>query len=287
LVFWCAFYLAVFYVIYQIDPQTPLRRDFSDVSTFGAWDYVNALFAITDWPIDYPFWFVRDLFLCVLLSPLLWLVLKKAPFLGAAGMVVIWLANFRFGIFFRPDMLAFFYFGGLLRVTDAPLKIGGRTTLILGLIALVFTALRALGPLYLPAPLSFETFPLTIVMRIFRLVSVVACWGLFLYMGRHPWGRALARYSGVAIFVFATHALVLGLLKYALWPLIPGQSDLWMLAHYALCIGLTLAVVYPTGMLLERYAPKLFSFLIGGRAGGTKAEPPPIKRARRVSQPSG
>src|SRR5262249_54086929 len=36
LVFWCALYLAVLCVIWQIDPHAPLWRDLVDVSTFSA-----------------------------------------------------------------------------------------------------------------------------------------------------------------------------------------------------------------------------------------------------------
>jgi hypothetical protein len=274
LVFWNVLFLALLYTLFRIDPENPLSAIYAHFAHFGTWDYVNAVFGITDWPIDFPFWFVRDLFLAVLLSPLLSLLLRKAPLWGAAGLTVIWLGNMTFGIFFRADILAFFYFGGLLRTLNAPLEVSRRATFVLAGIALGFAVLRALTPLYLPPALSYDHFPLSVVMRIFRLVAVVACWGLFIQAARTVWGARLAPLSGVAVFIYATHAVVLDTMKLLLWPLMPGESDLWMLVHYALSVGATLAIVLTTGMVLQRRTPRLFAFLTGGRASGTRERLP-------------
>jgi len=45
---------------------------------------------ITQLPIDYQFWYVRDLFLLVVISPLVWLAMKHARLVTLAVLAVLW-----------------------------------------------------------------------------------------------------------------------------------------------------------------------------------------------------
>ena len=50
------------------------QQKLADIWTIGG--FVQSLFGIDRSPLVYPLWFVRDLLIFVLLSPLWWLVLK-------------------------------------------------------------------------------------------------------------------------------------------------------------------------------------------------------------------
>src|SRR5512145_303276 len=84
LVFWNALFLAVLLVLFLALPGHPLLAEMNiDFASAGAMDYLNAVFGLTAHPIGFQFWFVRDLFVTVLVSPLLWLLLTRAPWIGA------------------------------------------------------------------------------------------------------------------------------------------------------------------------------------------------------------
>src|SRR6185436_14065522 len=92
LLVWNLLYLSVLLVVFARSPVHPLLPALNiDFATAGPWQYFNAVFAIVHHPVAFQFWFVRDLFLTVLLSPVLWLMLKRLPLTGAVVLAGVWL----------------------------------------------------------------------------------------------------------------------------------------------------------------------------------------------------
>lgn len=233
-------------------------------SEAGFPQYVNAVFALTGHPVGFQFWFVRDLLVTVLFSPVLWFALRHAPYVGMAVLGAAWLLGNDLVVFFRTDVAFFFYLGGFLRMYRVPLEIGRGATA--GLLAL-YVALVVLRTL---APLAIEVQPhrpelLEIATRAMRPVGVLACWGLCLHLARTRLGTTIAQYGGLSFFVFATHFPLIAAVKLALWPLLPAESDGWMIAHYALSVAVTVAISLALGLLVARYVPGVFAWMNGGR----------------------
>lgn len=101
-----------------------------------------------------------------------------------------------------------------------------------------------------------------------RLIGMLACWGIVLQLAATPAGAALARYGGLAFFLYATHFPFIAAMKIQLWRLIPAPTDGWMLAHYLASVLVTLAIALSAGLLLARKAPRCFALMNGGRALG-------------------
>jgi hypothetical protein len=110
LVFWNALFLAILLLLYDIN---------IDFKTAGIQRYVDAVFGITHYPVGFQFRFVRDLFVTALVSPLLSLALRHAPLAGAVVLGAVWITDHDLWIFFRTDVLFFFYLGGLVRMRSA------------------------------------------------------------------------------------------------------------------------------------------------------------------------
>ncbi|MGH6926970.1 MAG: acyltransferase family protein, partial [Dongiaceae bacterium] len=117
LVFWNALFLALLVGLFIHEPGYPLFDDLNiRFDSASGLDYVNAVFGITDHPVGFQFWFVRDLFVTALVSPLLWLMLRRAAYLGLVLLGLAWLAGNDLIIFFRSDVVFFFYLGALIRL---------------------------------------------------------------------------------------------------------------------------------------------------------------------------
>jgi hypothetical protein len=101
-----------------------------------------------------------------------------------------------------------------------------------------------------------------------RLIGVLACWGIFQIAALSPTGAAIARYGGFAFFLHAIHFPLIAAVKVALWSIVPADSQLWMIVHYAVTVLLTVSVGMAVGILLARWAPRQFAFLNGGRLAG-------------------
>jgi hypothetical protein len=267
LVFWNALFLAILAWLFLHAPDHPLLADLNiRFESAGALDYVNAVLGLTKHPVGFQFWFVRDLFVTALVSPVLWLLLRRAAYLGLVLLGLAWLAGSDLFIFFRSDVVFFFYLGGLLRMRGAPLEVGRRATVVLVAAYVILVALRTLAPYVVGVgdPPALRTA----ATRAMRLVGVLACWGVFLQLAPTRFGAVVARYGGLAFFLHAAHYPLLAEVKILLWYLVPAETDGWMITHYAASVAATVAIGIGAGVLLARAAPNWFALLNGGRMVG-------------------
>lgn len=258
--------IAIGFLLHAIAPTTGLlgefRFDFDEPSLFGV---IDGVLGLTGLPVAFQFWFVRDLFLSVLVSPILWLVLRHAPLAGVAVLGTSWVLDYTFGIFIRTDVLFFFFLGGFARMRQVPLNISWRTAKILLLTYALLMAARALAPLWLDPTTPPHQDVLDLATRLARPLGVIACWGLCLRLATTPLGGFFARYGGFAFFLHASHFPIIIFVKYLLWRLVPAETDAWMLAHYAASVAVTISIAAAGAAVIFRLSPPLYAFLAGGR----------------------
>jgi succinoglycan biosynthesis protein ExoH len=262
LVAWNFGYLAVLLALYTATPGHPLLDVLNiDFDTAALGQYFNAVFAVDRSPVAFQFWFVRDLFVAVLASPVLWVLIKRAPIGAAAVLFLVWFVNYDMRLFLRPDVVFFFFLGGLLRSSRSDVGIGPRAAIILFGVYVVAVAARALAP-YLADDSSALLAAYT---RLMRLLGALACWGLFLQLADTKWGGSLARWGPFAFFLYAAHFPLIAQIKLLLWPLLPAVNDFWMVMHYLASVTLTVILCLGAAVLLARYVPGIFAVVNGGR----------------------
>jgi succinoglycan biosynthesis protein ExoH len=262
LVTWNFLYLAALLALYAAFPNYALFDALNvDFDTADLAQYFNAVFAVDRAPLAFQFWFVRDLFVAVLLSPLMWVLIKRAPYGAAAVLFAVWLVNYDTRIFLRPDVAFFFFLGGLIRSSRADVGITGPATIILSCIYVALVTARALAP-YL---IDESTALLAPYTRLMRLVGALACWGLFLRIARTEFGNSLSRWGPFAFFLYAAHFPLMAEVKLRLWNILPAVNDFWMVVHFLASVAFTVALGLGAAALLAKYVPGLFGVLNGGR----------------------
>lgn len=267
MVSWNVLYLAVLAVLYAWNPASPLLGEMNiDLGDAGAMDFVNAIFAVSAQPVGFQFWFVRDLFVTALVSPLLWLSLRHTPYLGMAFLGVAWIIGSDLLIFFRTDVVFFFYLGGFLRLRRIPLHIGRSTSWWLLGAYLAVVALRTIAPLFIDLAAQRPEL-LTAATRSMRLLGVLACWGCFQQWAQSRVGAAIARFGGLAFFLHSAHYPLIAEIKLLLWPLLPSHADGWLIAHYVASVSIKIVIGVSAGLLLARWLPRVFALMNGGRPG--------------------
>lgn len=266
LILWNLLYLLILWAIFAVNSGSAILHDINlDFATAGPLDYFNAVFGVTHHPIGFQFWFVRDLFVTVLVSPILWLFLTRAPIIGAIALGIVWLIGFDLWIFFRTDVVFFFYLGGFLRMYKAPLEIAGRVAVWLLVIYALMVAVRTAAPYFVDVDSGY----VDVATRAMRLIGVLACWGIFQNIALSSFGATVARFGGFAFFLHAAHFPLLAAIKVFLWEYVPAETQFWMLVHYAVSVILTVVIGVGFGVALARLAPQQFAFLNGGRLAVT------------------
>jgi hypothetical protein len=275
LVIWNVVYLAGIYLLFVTHPEHPLLRDLNvNLGTAGLKDFINAIFGLTAAPIGFQFWFVRDLFLTVLVTPIFWLLLRYIPWIGAVVLCAAWLGNVQFG-FFRLDVPFFFYMGALVHLKQMRLTIPMSATIALTIAYVALSILRAAAPFWVDFsdPAAHHAV-LNIATRAMRIVGVLGCWGVLYRVAQMKWGTILGQnYGGLAFFLHSAHWPALALIKIYLWPYLPAETAPWMLLHYFVSVALTVIFGVGLGKLSATYVPRFFSLMNGGRLlGQTKAQ---------------
>ncbi|MBV9654699.1 MAG: acyltransferase [Acetobacteraceae bacterium] len=277
LISWNALYVAIAFLWFTVQPDSPILKEIGgvDLQQPHASNLVNAVFGVTRLPIGVQFWFIHDLFLSTMVSPVLLLALRRAPVIVGLGLAAVWLSGWDLVIFFRTDVLLFFYLGGLLRRygVDRP-TVGWTTTKIILVCYLAMIGLRTAAPLVAdPAPW------LEVATKLMRFVGVIVCWGLCLRFAKARFGPRLARYGGFAFFLHAIHYPLIVVVKLLLWDAIPAETDGWMIAQYFATICTTTLLAVLAGWGLFRVAPGVYAFLAGGRVfyqSAPRASKPPL-----------
>jgi succinoglycan biosynthesis protein ExoH len=266
LVFWNALFFAILYAMYRLVPEHPLLREINiDFATAPRRAYANAIFGITSQPVGFQFWFVRDLFVTALFSPVLWIAMKRAPFAAVVVLGTVWLADLDPPIFFRPDVPFFFLLGGLVRTRSVSLEIGREATTALGVAYLVLMFLRTLAPYLFDGAGEIAEELLLAATRATRLIGALACWGLFQRVALTRVGARVARFGSLAFFLHAVHYPFLEATKISLWRYLPAETDAWMVVHYVVSVVVTVAFGVGVGYLLARWWPAAFALMNGGR----------------------
>ncbi|MDZ4380820.1 MAG: acyltransferase family protein [Parvibaculum sp.] len=267
MVAWNAITLGLFLALLTCGSQESLGILRYDVANLDFTATINALVGVTRHPINFHFWFLRDLFLTVLVSPLLGLALRHAPAMCAIVLVGLWFADFTLGIFFRTDILFFFYLGGLARVANWDIGFNvPRLALASMALYLLLVGLRTLGPWYVPEDSGLGVALFDYGTRLMRLLGVVAVWSASSFLLKTGIGRWMASLGPAAFFLYAMHWPLNQFIKLGLAAMAPSQGDSTMVANYLNTSLLTIAVTLALAYILDASAPRLFHFLSGGRS---------------------
>ena len=227
------------------------------------WVYNGGLNGVemdTTVPIDFPLWFVRDLMVVVLCTPLLYRVLR------IAGRYAVWLLGLLwFGLgyvdagHFYLFVTAFFFFswGAYMSIgrRDMLSEFGRRFK-----VSVVLYPLLGLGCMLVAhrSPEAYATFKnLNIVVGLFFAYDVAA------WLLRRGWCRVSPFLASSSFFIYVSHTLVCSRLTKVLLVVFQPSSGVGTVAVYALSAAATVGLLLACFYVLRRYAPAVLRVLVG------------------------
>ena len=215
------------------------------------------------YPIDGPLWYIRDLMLLVILSPLIHWLVKKIKILLPVILGTAWLASpvlFPHGGYLGMLVTASFFFswGAYMSITKTNFVLAFRRFKYLPLLYLVIALLDAY--VRLKAPNMY----LHRAGVIIGVVSTVVVASYLIEKNKVKVSQTLANCSFI---IFASHGIYIGDVGKLLFTMlhIPENNPFCMLALYlfvpAFCVMPGIALY----ILLKKYAHTVLKLLNGGR----------------------
>jgi len=273
--FWNLLSLAAFYAVYH---APILSSYFSDTQEY-TWHYLlQALWALPNdgievakYPIAYQFWFIRDLMVMVILTPVVYFLVKKFR-LYAVGILGIlwffgwwqlyfpWLAgqglNIKALFFFTAG--AWFSINKRNFVDDAD-KIAKWAFMLYPPIAIA----DVLTKLYIP---NGQYVCPSLINNSGILIGIVASFALAAYLLKTGKAHVSTFLASASFFVFAVHEpLFLSRLRTRVFVIFRPESDGSLTAVYFLLVIVVTVVTLGLYWLLQRYLPKFTGVITGGR----------------------
>ncbi len=226
------------------------------------------LFAIDGAPINLPLYFLRDLFVCILLSPILAFLISRAPLLTLAFLLLIAAWPVSIGIVLRNSILFSFSFGIYLSLYRVDVTAMDRYVALIGpgfiaLAALLATAAYVEGP---GLPLWLE-----VCRNLMVIVGIPGFWALSSIFICSRMGQRLAETGSLSFWIFCAHYPLL-FCVWVLWK--RGGSDLYPI-FYLLAAALAVLLLPLTNGMARSALPSLHNLLTGSRTR-------PLAEARAV-----
>lgn len=218
-------------------------------------------------PIDAPLWYVRDLLVMVVLSPVIYWLIKKTKQWFVIVMGLVWF----FSSIILPKGNYVYIYTGMLVTALFFFSWGTFYSIFKENIVLSFRKFRYAPVVYIPIAiadtltkgLEFNGY----IHKAGILIGVVAAVVLVSHLLESNRVKVNSDLANSSFFIFALHMIFISDVgKFAFTMLhIPENNPYAMLALYFAVPILTVLVCLSLYMLLKRYAPKVCSLLTGGR----------------------
>lgn len=207
-------------------------------------------------PFDFPLWYVRELILMVIISPLLYVVVKKMRvcfFIPIVICMFFSLCPKEFG--FTLNACFFFSLGLYTRLFSHVIEYVERLNFIKYLYFLLIAA--DLYTVTLGLPVNHYIHLLVIFSGILTVFNYV-----FISVKK---GKNGCLFKEEVFFIYASHGLFIAFLQKTVLKIMRPITEVEFLAIYFLVPILTIAISIGMYRCMKRVTPKVLSILVGGR----------------------
>lgn len=242
-------------VIYLLFEHLKIRAGASDLVFHSISDYISCFYAVQQGPFPEmpvaPYtWFLRDLFLFAVLSPVYLIILYYRKVAIICLFISIYFLAIRKGWFFyNPALFIGSYLGYHLKNMFKLIN----SSKILVYIA-IFTLLIS-NYIYYWCSMPWA----------YLLVFVSGYVALFFVAKFLVKNRLVNAISSSSTFLYLTHVMILGFTSKIILKVLCPQSDIIMICAYFLNLIGLLIIVYPLYFLLKSKYPSILGLLTGGR----------------------
>lgn len=257
--FWNLLTLLVFYyLIPSISSSSNIEQHPNIIqSLIGVYTEGNN----TAYPLVIPFWFIRDLIVCIILSPILFLIVAKTHHLGIILLGIGWFLGFSIPYvgFYGFSMAALFFFG--LGAWFSCNKINFIT------VSKDLKWLAFLYPVIVIADILTIGQPYNIfIHKIGRLIGIAFWFVVIAYLIEKRNLKPIPLLSSASFFVFAIHEpwILYPISKLALSVIKPESQISYVILYFMITLS-TVIIAVLIYQILKRLIPSFTALITGGR----------------------
>ena len=257
---WNLILLSIYILLYAIGfPQNINGKSMVDYSFIDYlrlfWDrgsFDNGNFV----PLLCPLWYIRNLIIMSILSPLFYYIIMYARELFLMIMAVWWMSTYHNA--FIPQTVLFFCLGAYFSIFNRnPLQIAFENKTIVITLFCIFAAGDIYSHVAIGTPINLQLHRFALIFNIPALLLLAD------FCVRHGYTNTLLPNS--AFIVFCVHYPIVVLLRKICISRFSNSSDGVHILLYFVCVIIATLLSIGIYIILERYFPKLKNILSGNR----------------------
>ena len=207
-------------------------------------------------PLLCPLWYIRNLLIMSVLSPLLYYIIRYAREAFLLIIAVWWMMSYHNA--FIPQTVLFFGLGAYFSILDMnPLEIIYRKKRLVLSLFVIFAIGDILSHVYIGTPVNLQ------IHRISLLFNIPALLLLGLWCVRHDYTSKWL--PNAAFIVFCVHYPIVVVLRKLCLAHFSDASDIIHIMLYIACVVISTLLSLSIYQVLNRYFPKVKSILSGNR----------------------
>lgn len=217
------------------------------------------------YPVNMPLWFIRDLMILVLISPLIWFLIQNTRGWGILLMAAWWFPAHDKFFGFGADSLFFFSLGALFAMKRVNFVQWARKYAVPFYVAAGVMLVADYVVMYKNYLAYHELRFNWLVFNIYVVSIMGATLAIASKMADKPFAGRLIRLSSASFFLYATHILWLEPLRDYLLKVLAPTSDTAVILFYFAFIAFHCTIVTVLYFLMRQFLPKSTAVLTGGR----------------------
>lgn len=251
------------YAVLQALPQYKPFFKNQLIINYTTMDFLRALFIN---PIPYQLWFLQDLLLLIIASPVIYIVIRNTGLLTIIGLLIVWAILYPFKIWLiRSESVFFFCSGAYLAIFKSNLLVIPRRQHFYRVFILLWSVILSATIVLISLKPNTDIL-LLMLYKLNILTGMVAVWISYdqLLKTKDCPPRYILTLSSFSFFLYAIHEPFLSIVKKSLFH-ITGVTAHSALLNFFLAPLLTLVFGIVSGYSLKKVTPGIYYFLTGGR----------------------
>lgn len=251
-------------LVWWLQSSWSLGHSFSlQLHPFNTSVWADAAFALHANPLNFPLGFLRDLFVCALLSPVIYACLVHARWVGVLFLIALVIGLVPQSLLLRPTILLGFYLGGWLAVYKSRLTlidrypwfwIGGFAVACIWVTCIAFKEMH-----------DMTSQGLGHRINMLRILGMPAFWALSGVLFKTRLGELLAHYSPHTFFLFCIHGPLL-VASWIFWQATVGDvGAASYVIYFLMACPVTVFLAWSIEGLMLNFFPALYDLCTGQR----------------------
>lgn len=213
-------------------------------------------------PMNYPLWFLRDLIIVVIFTPIINVIIKYCKLYYIVSLGILWFmaSILQWGrVIQLSNAFFFFSLGAYMSVNNKDMvavfgkyfKLSTIMFLILGVAFIIV--------------LEYSPVCARIIKTTRILVGLLFAYNLAVYLLKKGYCKVNKFLASSSFFIYLSHAWVFERVRRLIFSAIDLNSDFWIIIAYLLTVFVTISLLLLAYYCGKRFMPGIFKVMIGGR----------------------